>query len=380
MLLGIHLNLLIGPTVAVPAPPMLTEALDSVQVTHSDEGRSGFQITFEVGRSGPSDLLDYRLLGSPLLKPFNRVILSVVFNATPRVLMDGVITNQQFSPGDEPGTSTLTVTGEDVSVMMDMEEKIAEHPAQNEMMIAAKIIVSYAQYGLIPDVRPTTPIDFPNPVEDIPVQHDTDLRYIQALAERYGYVFYVVPGPVPFANTAYWGPPVRVGVPQRALSVNMGPDTNVESINFQNNALAPTVVSGEVQDSRTNLRLPVRTFISTRLPLVSQPALPFNLPNVRTTLPEDTEGLTYEQAYARAQSTTDKSVDEVVSATGEMDALRFGDLLHPRGLVGLRGVGYSYDGLYYVKSVSHKIRKGEYKQSFSLTREGLGAISPVVVP
>jgi hypothetical protein len=72
MLLGIHLNLLIGPTVAVPAPPMLTEALDSVQVTHSDEGRSGFQITFEVGRSGPSDLLDYRLLGSPLLKPFNR--------------------------------------------------------------------------------------------------------------------------------------------------------------------------------------------------------------------------------------------------------------------------------------------------------------------
>jgi hypothetical protein len=139
-------------------------------------------------------------------------------------------------------------------------------------------------------------------------------------------------------------------------------------------------VSGEVQDSRTNLRLPVRTFISTRLPLVSQPALPFNLPNVRTTLPEDTEGLTYEQAYARAQSTTDKSVDEVVSATGEMDALRFGDLLHPRGLVGLRGVGYSYDGLYYVKSVSHKIRKGEYKQSFSLTREGLGAISPVVVP
>jgi hypothetical protein len=48
--------------------------------------------------------------------------------------------------------------------------------------------------------------------------------------------------------------------------------------------------------------------------------------------------------------------------------------------VGLRGAGHSFDGLYYVKSVTHNIRRGEYKQSFTLTREGLGAISPVVVP
>ena len=62
MLLGVHLTLLIGPTVAVPAPPILSEALQNVEVTHTDEGRSGFQITFQVGRSGPLDLLDYRLV------------------------------------------------------------------------------------------------------------------------------------------------------------------------------------------------------------------------------------------------------------------------------------------------------------------------------
>ena len=50
MSLGIHLTLLIGPTVAVPAPPLLTEALQSVEVKHSDEERSGFQITFQTGR------------------------------------------------------------------------------------------------------------------------------------------------------------------------------------------------------------------------------------------------------------------------------------------------------------------------------------------
>ena len=85
------------------------------------------------------------------------------------------------------------------------------------------------------------------------------------------------------------------------------------------------------------------------------------------------------QAFARAQGMTDASTD-VVTVDGELDALRYGDPLCARGLVGLRGAGYSYDGLYYVKRVTHTIRKGEYSQRFSLTREGVGAISPVVMP
>ena len=66
------INLLIGPTVAIPAPPDIAEAVQSVSVTHNDEGRSGFQIVLRVGRAGPTDLLDYRLMLNPLLRPFNR--------------------------------------------------------------------------------------------------------------------------------------------------------------------------------------------------------------------------------------------------------------------------------------------------------------------
>jgi hypothetical protein len=69
-----------------------------------------------------------------------------------------------------------------------------------------------------------------------------------------------------------------------------------------------------------------------------------------------------------------------VTATGELNALQYGDLLRARGLVGLRGAGFSYDGFYYVKSVTHSIRKGEYKQRFTLTREGTGSLTPVVRP
>uniref|UniRef100_A0A7C1JZ13 Phage late control D family protein n=1 Tax=Caldilinea aerophila TaxID=133453 RepID=A0A7C1JZ13_9CHLR len=377
--LGVHLTLLIGPTVAIPAPPLLTEALHSVEVTHSDEGRSGFQLVFQAGRDAMTGLIDYPLLSLPLLRPFNRVVLIVTFNGIPSVLMDGVITHQQLNPSREPGTGQLTVTGEDVSVMMDLEEKSAEHPAQDETIIALKLIASYAQYGLIPMVIPPTVIDPPIPIERTPVQQGTDLEYLQQMAARHGYVFFVIPGPAPLTNIAYWGPPKRLDIPQPALSVNLGPATNVESINFQYSALEPTLVSGEVQDRLTGQSLPVRTFASMRLPLSSQPAWLTQQPNVRTRAFRES-GLNAAQAFGRAQSVTDASVDRVLTATGELNALRYGGLLRARGVVGVRGAGYSYSGFYYIKRVTHKLSRGEYKQQFTLVRDGLGALTPVVPP
>lgn len=376
--LGIHLTLLIGPTVAVPAPLPLMEALHSVEVTHSDEGQSGFQIMFQIGRSGPLDLIDYGLLANPLLKPFNRVILVVTFNALPRVLMDGIITNHQFSPSAEPGASTLTITGEDVSLMMDLEERSAEHPAQDETIIALKLIATYAQYGLIPMVIPPPVIDPPIPIERVPVQQATDLQFLRDMAARYGYVFYITPGPAPFTNTAYWGPPVRLGVPQPALSISMGPQTTVDQFSVRNDALGPTLMGGQVQDRLTNQTLPVQTFASLRPPLAAFPAWLFNQPNVRRRQFRES-GVNVVQAFARAQGETDASVD-AVSAQGELDALRYGNLLQPRALVGVRGAGYFHDGFWYVKRVTHTIRKDGYKQRFTLTREGLGSTTPVVVP
>ena len=70
----------------------------------------------------------------------------------------------------------------------------------------------------------------------------------------------------------------------------------------------------------------------------------------------------------------------MVTAQGELDGQRYGGVLKPRNIVGVRGVGFTHDGLYYVKSVSHAISHGKYKQRFSLSREGTGAITPAVVP
>jgi len=370
MPLGINLALLIGKTVPKPVPRDVMEAFQRAEVTHADDGVSGFQMIFKIGRSGRKAVKDYPITQNPIFTVFNRVILVVTIGFSATVLMDGVIVNQELSPSAEPGKSTFTITGSDVSTMMDLEEKSVSHKAQGEATIARLIILNYAKYGMIPKVVAPPVQDRPTINERTPTQNKTDLEHLNEMAERFAYVFYVMPGPAIGSNTAYWGPPKRESRPQKALTMNMGSFTNISSVSFQHDAMAATTVDGDVQDRKTNQKRPVQERQSDRPTLAKSSALKSQsytrLKQFRET------GRSLAQADAKAQAIADRSVDDVVTVKGDLDTIRYGDILRARSLVGLRGAGYSYDGLYYVKEVTHTLTMGEYKQSFTLTRDGLG--------
>jgi hypothetical protein len=373
------MTLYLGPTLAVPAPLSIVEALSGVEVSLNSKGRDGFILTFTLGR-GPGDILDYPLLANPLLRPFSRVIIQVWMGVAPEVLIDGFILKHTVSPGSTPGTSTLSITGEDVRVKMDLKEFSLPYPQMTPDTRVRLVLAKYALYlGLPPLVIPPPAPDLPLIMERIPAQSGTDLRYVEELASECGYVFYIEPTPVPMVNKAYWGPENRASIAQSALSVDMGPETNVTSLNFNYDALRPTTVIGSVQDKRSPLVLPVITFASTKPTLAPLPALLVQQPNVRSQLARESGGLDPVQAFAKAQAVTDESSDPL-AAQGEIDALRYNGLLRARRLVGVRGAGFLLDGFYYVQQVTHSIKRGEYKQRFSLSRNGFGAISPVVVP
>jgi hypothetical protein len=71
---------------------------------------------------------------------------------------------------------------------------------------------------------------------------------------------------------------------------------------------------------------------------------------------------------------------DAVRGSGTLDVVRYGRVLRSRGLVGVRGAGEAFDGLYYVRSVTHTLRRNEYKQAFTLARNGLLSTVPVVPP
>lgn len=374
---GIYCTILIGPNVPAPLPTELTEVVHTIEVVHRSSSRSGFQIEFYAGRAGIVATTDYPILSNPLLTPFNRVTILVAINGIQQMLMDGIITHVELVPSDQPGQSRLLVRGQDVSIMMDRKKKMVSHPAQPEALIATKIITDYAQYQLVPQVIPPAALDTPNPTDWVPRQFATDYRFLQQLAKRYGYVFYVATGPVPKVNTAYWGPPKRVGVPQAALSANMGPGRNVNEIYFRQNSLLAATVSGQIQDRLTNTTLPILTPTTTRVPLSLQSA---SITNTEELLFEDWGGLDYIEAQARAQAITDYSRDRVVVAEGSLDTERYGNLLQARSLIGVNGAGTTNDGLYYVEEVIHTLGSGYYQQQFTLTRDGTGTTVPAVIP
>lgn len=376
---SIQLQLLIGKVVPQPAPQMLLTALQSIDITQNET--AGFQMSFQIERS-PYMSPDFALISGNLLQPGNRVILCVTLDATPHVVMDGIITQHQFSY-DQSGGMMLTVTGEDISLMMDLYDVSLEYPGMGNDAIALAIIAKYAAFGFTPLVIPPLTGNISLPIEEIPQQNTTDKQYLNALAAEHGYIFFVKPGQFPGINTAYWGPVSRIGLPQKALTVDAGPNTNVQSINFSYNALSsggPVQVYGYVSDKTSESILPVVTLFGTRLPpMASEQPLIFNQPFVRKQL-LDYQGSSYIDALARAQAITDQSLDAVVTADGSLDVLRYGTILMAPGIVGVRGVGYSYDGNYFVSSVTHHIRVGQYTQDFSLAREGLGSLTPGVTP
>jgi phage protein D len=245
-------------------------------------------------------------------------------------------------------------------------------------LIVREILASYQRYMPIPVITPA-PANNGASAQRRPFQDGTDRQYILELADRYGFTFYVRPGPIPGANTAYWGPAIRPGVEQPALAVNLGPLTNIDSISFEYDALSPETVGGSLQDPNTSAIQKLLVAALDEMVLSRQPALTAQR-KVRSSLMQPSSGLTFAQALARAQARVDTSSNETITAQGQLDAMRYGGILQARSLVGVRGAGTTYDGKYYVKSVTHSLQPGSYTQSFTLTRQGTGSASLVVTP
>ena len=290
----------------------------------------------------------------------------------PEVLIDGIITHHQFAPSNEPGGSTLTVTGTDVSIMLDLEEKNESYANQPDFVIVLQLIGQYAQFGLIPQATPTA--DIPIMLQRIPRQHETDLKFIQRMAMRNGFVFYIEP--LTFgANTAFWGPENRLGLPQSALTMNMGPATNVKSLHFSQDALAPVSTEGSFFEPITKTSIPIPSLPSLRVPpLVPSPTQARRTPDARhgESKPRARRPPTALAAATRAPDS--------VQGEGELDSVRYGKVLRARRLVGVRGVGLTYDGLYYVRRVTHSFRAANMSRNSPSAREGTGSLTPVLIP
>jgi hypothetical protein len=364
--LGVRLQLHIGAIKPAPAPYEVMDALRDVEVTNKDQDFDGFQINFSLGKDS---LLEYGILASGLLNPPNRIVIAVNFGVQPEVLIDGIIEKHSVRPSNKPGESTLNVYGKDISVKLSLEHRNKSYPNHSASGIVNEVLKSYmGELGLTPKVTDTT--NAPNKNERIPSQQKSDLDCIRDLARKHGHVFYIEPTSVLGENIAYWGKDNRQSGGQPPLTLNMGPDTNVDNpLSFDFDSMGPVEPHVSIVDPITKRTIDIPLPAGLHPSLTKQPAAAF-----RKTLPRNTANLNFIEAVLRALSSVNDSSD-AVKVRGDLDAVRYGRALRPRRLVDVRGSGQSYDGAYYVEEVTHRITRGEYLQSFVLRREGRGALS-----
>ena len=375
---GIRATILAGPVLPAPAPPNLLRALVSIEIkAGEDEAETGLQLVFRAGR-GPDALGDYPLMTSPQFAPGARIVVVATLGILPQPIFDGVVLNHELQPGEGQQAGKLTLTAASLAHLMNRKEASEPKPGQAPHVIALTTLARYSLYGVVPMAIPAPSLDQPIPAVRTPMQVGTDFALLTDLAKRYDYIFTITPGPVPTQSIAYWGPRKRFGFPQPALTVAMGPETNVANLAFNHDTAAPAAVEGKVQESDGDRIIPVRSVASARPPLALRPAR--SVENGARTIAYRAQGAkSAAQAQAEAQAMADATAD-ALTVTGELDVGRYGQILEAGRLVGLRGAGLSYDGLYAVTQVSHRLAPGSYKQNFTLAREGLGSTVPVVRP
>jgi hypothetical protein len=364
---GFYLTLMMGPFKASPVPQPVVDALMELQVSSTVGSQGGFQLKFTLGKNSPVQ----QMLTSGYFDPRKRVIIAVTVNGLTEVLMDGVVTKQDVTPGTAAGKSTLTLTGLDLTVLMDFIDFTGiPYPALPDFLIVEAILAKYLVLGVVPLALPAAIPVIRNPLENFIKQVGTDYAFIQQLAGN-GAVFYLDPGPQPGISLAYFGPDLSkmFGGVQPALSIDFDATSNIDSLNFSYDGTLSTQYVVTIIEPNTGLPMPIPVpkLDILQAPLGAQVPTVFKVRQLTPVANQDPA-----QAALTALGKLFEAPD-VISGSGQLDVLRYGQVFKARQLAAVRGAGNRFDGKYYVKSVTHNIKRGEYKQNFTLARGGIGS-------
>ncbi len=368
----------VGP-VLLPATLDVMEAIVELELECSVRRPSVFRLVLAAGRSGPLGLLGAPFVDDPRFQSGGRIGVSMVMGVKPVPVFHGLIVRSQYIPPNDSHDGRVVLLGRDLSELMNRTEVQTEWPALAPNLIAMAILAQYATEGIVPLVLPPTIFEQPNPVDSTPQQSATDLAYLREMARANGYHAALQPGPAPGTSTFYWGPLPIPGLPQKTLSVDLGPMSDAYGVTITHDGDQITSASARVVDRMTGADMEVAV---PGLPGAPHGAVPEWATRAGSLREERfaASGMSAMQAAAVSTARLQETSENAVVVTGTINNVQYNDVLRPFQQVNIRGVGAIYGGLYTVAEVRHAIRPGDYSQTFRLQRGELYPLAPVVPP
>jgi phage protein D len=347
-----------------PLPYPFLSALREIEVATSTEQACTFTLRFDLSQTA---LGDWDVLQFDIFRPLVPIQIRVQFGlGISEALINGYVRAARLQNRNEPGRSTLEVTGMDATASL-MHLMVQPFPWPNvpDSVIAATI---FGKYLIAPLVLPTPSAR--TILQVTTIQRVSDIRFLKQLARRYGYECFVQPDPLIGVDTGHFHPPQIIAPPQGVLSVNFGASTNLDNFDVRYDMLQPTSALALALDPTTKAPVPGIGVAALEPPMGLEPTLMRVIPPP-IARPTGTDAANAAELMATAQSIANRS-SRALHGSGEVDGLKFERVLRPGQPVLVRGAGREHSGLYYVTQVTHTISADKYVQRFEAWRNAVG--------
>jgi phage protein D len=337
-----------------PRPDLLT-ALVELEVEEHHALASTFRLKLAINRQEQGL---WRFLDDEGLRPWSRVGIAVTTGEDEQQLLAGYVTEARVNIEADESGSSLELVGMDATVLMSLEEKIRDWANQKDSDIAQAI---FGEYGLASNVEDTQVVH-DEAVSTI-IQRETDIRFLNRLAERSGFEC-VVRG-----TGGFFQSPSLTEPPLPTLAAHFGAETTLTSFEARWDATRGAAVQmAEINtiSKETEQAVVERTALR-QLGRDLPPAPPSGTSKafVKHAVP-----VTQGDIQRRCQALFDAAA-WFVEARGEVDTIVYGTVLQTRRVVPIKGVGGPFSGLYYVTSVRHQFSLDRYVQRFTARRNAL---------
>jgi hypothetical protein len=345
-----------------PAPDLFASLVE-MEVEDDRTVASVFRIKLGISRQDQGVWL---LLDDDRIKPWAKVTINATVGDEEQDLITGYITNIRTHFDIEETESYLELVGMDPSSLMGVEEKIKQWPNKSDSDIATEI---FSDYGLTPQVDGTGVVHDENAYTIL--QRETDIQFLRKLARRNGYEC-VVKG-----TQGFFGKPVLTGDPLPVLSAHFGGETNLTSFNVHWEAQRPVAVEMHQIDAVEKQILDATASPGTQKQLGKNGPLAVTIPNGATakTIVKHAMTTSVAEMTNLVQGVNDEA-EWFIEGHGEVDTVIYGAALEAGKLVGIKGVGEAFSGIYYITHVKHKFDLERYMQHFTARRNGSAPSGP----
>jgi phage protein D len=243
---------------------------------------------------------------------------------------------------------------------MDRESKAA---AWSDATDSDAVTTILSQYGYTPEVESTASQHAES--KHTLVQRETDFRFVQRLARRSGFFFWVRADELG-VETAYFKRPVLDGEAENKLTIHLSPPS-FQSLDLAWDVERPTSASAAQLDLNTKEALDGAVTQSPLMGLAGQ-RLADIAPETRQlhlAAPVDDAG----DLSARAEGALIEA-EWFVRVQGQTSLHALGHLVRTHTVVELQGVGSRHSGKYFVGAVKHTISATGHAMDVELWRNG----------